>query len=717
MTVIATPPFARRALPSLYPALAAALFSSGFSPMLWAATSDTVLDTVTVSSSAPWARAPKVAGGALGSRTDLETPFSTQTVTAAQIQDKQATSIGKLFSEDPSVQAKGNTYSMSAYALNVRGLRLDFTNGYKLDGHPFQMYGVELPLELFDNVQLLKGATGFLYGIGAPGGIVNYVSKKPTEQDTLSLSLGYSSDSLFKQALDAGGRFGADQRFGYRFNAVQERGETYNGTHLERSAASLYLDAHLNDTVTVYANGFFQERDLDGGITSFNVPSARFSGASLPGAISGRKDLTAYDSSYYNSTAWLAETGVKWQLNDQWTLDTSYAHTYKRINSSAETVNLLDGKGNYYIGLNPFYQPTLIYDDVQSRLEGDVQTGPLGHHLVVGVGLQWLTRDLNQTSAQEYIGAGGATGNLSGSAPQLTYTGYSPRSFYRISTYEQRSVFASDTISFNDQWSLLLGARYMDYKNDNYLFSGASSSQYHEQPTTPTYALMYSPRADTTFYASYVEALEDGGTVGTTYANANQVLAPLKSKQYELGFKTQRVDWSAAAALFRIEKGAKYANASNVLVSDGTLRYDGAEASGEYRFATGTTLGGGATYLHARYLEAAANIVDNSIEAVPRWQGNVHLKQDIQAVQGLQLHADAQLTGKQYLDTGNTLQVPGYTIYNLGASYSVPMEGHRLTYRAELNNVANRDYWVASAANTLEVGAPRSLSLNVQLDF
>lgn len=722
MTVIARPPFPRRPVPLLRQALAATLLSTGISPLLWAADNvdrpDTVLDTVTVTQQTPqWVRAPKVAGGALGSRSDLETPFSTQTVTAEQIADKQAASIGKLFADDPSVEAKGNTYSMSAYALNVRGLRLDFTNGYKLDGHPFQMYGVELPLELFDNVQLLKGATGFLYGIGAPGGIVNYVSKKPTEESTLSIDLGYTSDSLFKQHLDAGGRFGPEQRFGYRFNVVQERGETYNGTHLERSAASLYLDARVTPDLTWYANGFFQERDLDGGITSFNVPTARFSGTSLPGAISGRKDLTAYDSSYYNSTAWLAETGVKWQLSDQWNLDTSYAHTLKRINSSAETVNLLDGQGNYYIGLNPFYQPTLTYDSVQSKFEGDVQTGAWNHHVVAGVGLQWLTRDLNQVSAQEYIGANGATGNLDGSAPQLSYDGYSPRNFYEISTYQQRSVFASDTINFTDQWSLLLGARYMDYKNDNYLYSGTSSSKYHEQPTTPTYALMYSPRPDTTFYASYVEALEDGGSVGTTYANANAVLAPLKSKQYELGFKTQRADWSAAAALFRIEKGAKYANADNVLVADGTLRYDGAEAEGKYHFSTGTTLAAGATYLHARYQQAAANVVDNAIEAVPRWQGNLSVKQDIAGLQGVQLHADAHYTGDQYLDTANTLQAPSFVIFNLGASYQVPVDGHRLTYRAELNNLANRNYWIASAANTLEVGAPRSLSLNVQMDF
>ena len=721
MTLIATPPFARRTPSALCQALAIALLTTGISPLVRAAddaasATEPVLKTVTVTTSAAVAKAPKISGGALGSRSDLETPFSTQTVTAKQIKDKQATSIAKLFEADATVEAKGNTYSMSSYAMNVRGLRLDFTNGYKLDGHPFQMYGVELPLELFDNVQLLKGATGFMYGIGSPGGIVNYVSKKPTEQPTLSLSAGFSSDSLFKQALDTGGRFGEDDRFGYRFNAVSEKGTAYNGTHVQRSAASIYLDAKINPDVTWYANGFFQERDLKGGGTQWNVPSASFVGSSLPSAISGRKDLTAYDSSYYNSTAWMAATGVKWQINDNWSLDTSYAHTYKRINTQYETANLKDGKGDYSLTLTPFYVPTLIYDDVQTKLEGDVETGPFNHHWVLGVGEQWMTRNLNQTSAGSYTPSN-ATGNLNDGALSLNYDGYSPRNFYKISSYKQRSAFASDTINLTDQWSVLIGARYMDYQNGNWNYAGNSTSKYHITPTTPTYALMYSPRADTTFYASYIEAVQDGGAAANTYANANAVMPPLKSKQYELGFKTERTDWSASAALFRIQEGAEYGDANNDLVANGEKRYDGAEAEGKYHFSTGTTVGAGATYLRARYLSGESSIVGNEVEAVPHWEGNIAVSQDIFGVEGLQVHGDAHYTGKEYLDTANNINVKAYALYSLGASYTTPINGHRLTYRAELNNVTNHEYWIASAANTLEVGSPRALSLNVQFDY
>ena len=119
------------------------------------------------------APAERLAAGALGARSDLETPFSTAQVSSAQIEDRQIRSLGTLFASDASVASKGGTYTQSAYAVSVRGLTLDFTNGYKIDGQPFQMYGVELPLEMFESVQLLKGATGFLYGFSAPGGIIN----------------------------------------------------------------------------------------------------------------------------------------------------------------------------------------------------------------------------------------------------------------------------------------------------------------------------------------------------------------------------------------------------------------------------------------------------------------------------------------------------------------------------------------------------------------
>lgn len=682
------------------------------------------LDAVVISGS----RTNIVSGGALGARTDLQTPFSTKSVDSAQIEEKQAKSIAKVFEGEAGVEAKGGSYVLEAQALNVRGLRLDFANGYKIDGHPFQMYGVELPLELFESVQLLKGATGFLYGIGSPGGTVNYVSKKPGDKPIRSFAVGYSQKNVFSQHLDLGDRFGEDDRFGYRFNLVNEHGTTYNGAKLDRQAGALALDARLNSSLTWRFNTLFQERDLKGGVAAISAPGTgayAYSGTTLPAPISGRSNLTGYDSSYYDSSVYAASTGLNWAFADNWTLDFSYSYTFKRIDSRDETLYLRNAQGDYNLSLRQLYRPTLIYNSAQLRLDGEVSTGNLKHQIVAGLEYWNQTRSLNTGGQNDFYPSTGTlpSSNLYAPAHNLAYNGYSPHTYYRISDDTSQSIFVSDTLKFNPQWSLLLGLRYLDYLNDNYRVNGTLSSSYHKKPVTPTAALLFTPRPDTTIYASYVEALQSGGIVSSTsgYVNGGEQLAPIESKQYELGIKTNREDWSLAAALFRIDRGAGYATAANRYVNDGTVRYDGLELNGRYRPTKDLTVFAGATWLDATYVEAAAALKGKEVEAVPRFQSTLGAEKTFSSAPGLRVHGNVNYTGKQYVNNSNTLQTASYELVNLGASYRVPLGKNQLTYRAEISNLFDKNYWIAASSNVvsnaLVIGAPRTLTLNVRYDF
>jgi iron complex outermembrane receptor protein len=177
---------------------------------------------------------------------------------------------------------------------------------------------------------------------------------------------------------------------------------------------------------------------------------------------------------------------------------------------------------------------------------------------------------------------------------------------YRDSDITQRAIFASDTVKLSDQWSALLGLRSTNYEQNSYSIAGARSSQYTKDGVvTPTLALMFKPAPDTTLYTSYVESLEQGASVGITYANFRDLLNPLKSKQYELGIKTQRDRWSATAALFRIERGAEYANSQNVLVQDGQSIYQGLELGAATRLGSQWQLGGNLMFLDTSYQRAA----------------------------------------------------------------------------------------------------------------
>lgn len=58
-----------------------------------------------------------------------------------------------------------------------------------------------------ERVEIINGATGFLYGGGRVGGAVNYITKKPTTQDLSDVTIGsYGNDSYYSH-LDLGGQF------------------------------------------------------------------------------------------------------------------------------------------------------------------------------------------------------------------------------------------------------------------------------------------------------------------------------------------------------------------------------------------------------------------------------------------------------------------------------------------------------------------------------
>ncbi|MEW7851242.1 TonB-dependent receptor [Massilia aurea] len=660
------------------------------------------------------------ARGALGDRADLDTPFATASVGSAQIEDRQIASLAQVFADDASVTSQGGTYTQAAHAVNVRGLRLDFTNGYKIDGQPFQMFGVELPLETVESVQLLKGASGFLYGFAAPGGIINYITKKPTNETLLSVDAGWSSASLKRAHVDAGGRFGDDKRFGYRANLAREQGGTYNGAEVNRQAASVALDARLTKDLAWSANFLYQERDIDGAVPTISLQNYP-AGTRLPSPVDGRKDFGAYATSYYNSTLWMGTTALDWRINRDWKASLTYGHTVKRIDSANETLYLTNAAGNYSNRLAPFYRPNLTYDAVQASAEGKFFTGPLRHHVTFGAGWQTLERTLNPESNLSLFGPATA-GNLYAPPPVLVDTSTFDRSvFYTISEYTHKSVFASDTIEFNDNWSVLAGARYVDYENLNWNARGVQTSSYNKKPVSPTVALLYKPSSNATFYTSYVEALEDGGTVGTTYANANEVLPPLTSRQAELGVKVDQVGWAANAALFRVKRGATYADYSTdprgVFTQAGELGYKGLEINGSADVTRWLKANGGVTWLDAEYKATAPALIGNRVESTPRFQAVLGLEAKVPQLAGLSLHANASYLGEQEANSANTIQVPSLTLFNLGGAWRTRLDNRDLTLRLQVNNVAGKDYWYSAGSNSLQIGAPRTISFNARIDL
>ncbi|MFT4069374.1 MAG: TonB-dependent receptor [Paraburkholderia sp.] len=665
--------------------------------------------SATAEADAPLHLRTPVSVGALGARSQLETPFSTTVVSGEDIADRQANKLGDVFAGDASVTDSSNPYNAWATYISIRGLPIDWQNGFRIDGNPFISYGITMPYENLERVELLKGLGGFMYGFVQPGGVVNYVTKKPAEQPVTSLSFGYRMDSVFSQHADLSRRFGPDGMFGARINYTHEAGKTYNAGDINRNSLAVALDGQLTRDLGVYFNAIYQQSRSSGQTPAIYTGS--YVGTGLPATISGGTNLLGGTDQHLNTNLQLYTAGVDYQITPDWSFKTSASYSKSTRDRNESTLTLLNQAGDY---TDNRWNGDEGHQDIywQGVFEGKVKTGIFTHQLALGASWQHQTNDYSAVSYYFTLG----DGNLFQPNPWRYYSG-AGLDKYRASEITQRALFASDTIQLTDRWSLLAGLRYTNYDQQSYNLDGSLASSYGQNGVlTPTAALMYRLEPNTMLYASYVESLEQGAIVNDIYANGGALLRPLRSRQYEIGIKSQQASWSATAAVFRIERGAAYANDQNVYVQDGTSIYEGIEAGGSVRLGRGWQVAGNLMLLDTWYAKGQA-YSGNRVAGAPQFVAAGRVTYDVPAVPGLQVGADAKFTGSTKVRPAGDLETGGYMIVNAGASYMTRIGGHDVTLRAAIDNITNRRYWMFQYSDYIAPGDPRTVSLNAKIDF
>lgn len=657
----------------------------------------------------------KAAGGALGTRSQLDTPFSTTVVTGEDMADRQVTKIGDVFFTDASVSDNSNGNNAWAAYTTVRGLQLDWRNAYKINGMPFISYGITLPYEQLEQVELLKGPSGFMYGFGNPGGTVNYVTKRPTDQFTASVELGYRSSHVWTEHVDVGGRAGPDNMFGYRLNLTHEEGKPANAVGINRNSVSLGLDARITRDLTWTFDGIYQDRNTWGPTPSFYTGG--ITNGQLPGVISGRGGLLGGPDTHFYSNLQVYQTGLRYNLNTDWTVSTIYSFSKQARSRNESTFFLADAAGNY---------TSSRYDGAENQqfanwttmVEGKFRTGPFRHELVAG--LSWQ-KQIDRYSSNAFNDFNFASGNI-----YEPYTGvhYSDTAFakYRAGDTTQKAAFVSDTMHLTDKWSVLGGLRVTNFEQNTYTGTGSGDTNFTKNGLiSPTAAIMYKPLVSTTLYASYVESFDGGGVVGSTYLNAGQGLTPAKSRQYEVGAKTDQGSWTASGALFRIERRSEFDRSNGAglpptFVQDGQSVYQGLELAGSARIGSQWEVSGSTMFLHSEYTEGDTNI-GNRVAGAPNFILTGRVAYRIPFVPGLRVGLDGKYTGPMKLDAANSLNIGGYTVFNLGATYNTRVAGKELTLRAALTNLTNKRYWGFQYSNYIQPADPRAVMLSAKIAY
>ena len=669
-----------------------------------AASAVPALDTVSVRAARPSLYAvPDVNVGALGAKDPKDLPMSVASYSSELIEAQRARTLMDVLKNDPSVQNSAVGGAMDN--IGIRGFPVDWTNTMRRDGMPVAPY-YDLPLENVERVDVLKGPSGFLYGVNSPGGTVDYVIKRPTRDRFATVTSEVRSEDGYYSALDAGGPLG-DGRLGYRFNLAGEKvGNFGHSGDLRRTFVSGALDWAITPRALLRFDFDYQNKRLAAQPVIGTQPDGSLPPQFDPRTLLGQPWLQ------YRTNTFNVAGRFDFKLTDTWTFTTQVAESYNNRDAAFPDIYSVAANGDILSG-DIYLSPDQSFRVLSTNtfVSGKFDTGPLKHQLVTGV------------STRNYEARQGGFGVMPITVGNLFAPVYSPAqsTTYPAKTVEknfQPSVFVSDLIDIGSHWSVMLGVRHVSYRDDSYAPSG-SDTHYQASVNVPSAGVIFKPLPSLSTYASYSEGFEQGGVAPFNTLNAGRSLAPVKSKQYEAGVKADIGSrLTVDAAVFRIEKTLQYVNTANVYVQAGTQRHTGVELTANGRLTRDLSIVAGAAYLHTAQEETGDPATNGKRAAnVPTFQASAFLDYRIAAVRGLNVNAGVYYVGARPLDASNSVSLPGYVRVDAGARYQTRIGGHTTIFRAGVQNLMDKRYWAAANYNAVWPGQPRTFFVSAQVDM
>jgi iron complex outermembrane receptor protein len=184
----------------------------------------TVLPTVTVEDKLEWEatsrgfRATHSNATGFGNQPLLDTPHSISVITREVMEEQRVSQLKDVLKNDASVELDSERRYDNAF---IRGFELHREQSYQRDG----LRVINLArggLENVERVEILKGLSGLYYGMGAPGGLLNYVIKRPGPEPFARFWVDANHFGGYRVRADVSRPLTEGGRHGVRFNAAYE---------------------------------------------------------------------------------------------------------------------------------------------------------------------------------------------------------------------------------------------------------------------------------------------------------------------------------------------------------------------------------------------------------------------------------------------------------------------------------------------------------------
>ncbi|MEB3766425.1 TonB-dependent siderophore receptor [Acinetobacter sp. MD2] len=675
------------------------------------------LATIQVNASSVDSRyaAQNVAIQGFGTQSLKEIPASVSVVTSERMADQHAKLLTDVVKNDAAV---GDAYAPIGYYPNfiTRGFSLDQGSSYLINGHTVR--GEQnVALENKDQIEILKGISAIQSNVSTPGGVVNYVTKRPKDIHNITLDADNYGDNTI--SADVGGFLGTQQQLGYRVNLAQQAIRPYvEHSNGQRSFGSVALDWNISERSQLQFD-LESQRQQQRSVAGYEL----LDGKTVPSDINSDR-LLGYQSWSKPVTMTSLNTSVKYnyKLNDDWAMSLSAAHSKVRIDDYSAFPYGFYADGTYDIYDYQKPNDARTTDELNANLTGYFQTGKLEHHLNMAL-TQTQKNQKQYKSINKWIGTGDIYTNTTDLSPSSASLG----PYYKSLDSQQTGMSVQDLIQWNTQWSTLMGGKWLHLNEKAYNADGTENRHTQMDKFLPQMALMYRPWKNTHFYASYAKGLADGGQAPWYDENADEILAPIESIQYELGLKQQIQNFLFTAAIFDLTQQNQYSwlniqNNKQYFIQQGKQHNLGLELSLSGDITQNLAITSSVAWTRSR-LEGvdAADLMNHQTQNTPKLRAAAHLSYAIPQMEGLRLLGGVQYSARKYANKTGSVSVPSYTIFDAGLAYTFKLYSHDSTLRFNVDNLLNKKYWRDAGGylgdDYLFLGAPRTAKLSFSFNF
>ena len=207
--------------------------------------------------------------------TPRQTPQSVTTITQEQMADRQITNIEQALDSAPGItMSKSEVGGRTEYRARGYPITNWKTDGLQFPGgSDFSGAGNSLNMDMYERIDIVRGANGLLGGTGDPSATVNLMRKRPGFEFGGRAYATYGSWDKRRLGADLNVPLSEDGRLRSRLVMTQEDSNSFRDHQSDRSRAALAnFEFDLTDATTLGAGYQYEYYKNVGGGWGANIP-------------------------------------------------------------------------------------------------------------------------------------------------------------------------------------------------------------------------------------------------------------------------------------------------------------------------------------------------------------------------------------------------------------------------------------------------------------